>query len=261
MPRAARYLGEDMFNHCIIRGIDKHDIFFDDKDRIKFIKLLSQYKDKYDIKIGTYALMPNHVHLVVLGKDKNISKFFQSILISYSFYFNKKYERVGHLFENRYKNKVINTYSYMKNVVKYIHYNPEKAGISKFMDYKWSGYKEFFKKSTLIDKNMILLYYNEDVNQALKEFKQEHFQDINRYYEDFAEFEMVNRLTDEQVKIIIDNRIERISGKKHDIFDKTVKESIIKEVLKIKGVSVNQISRVTGINRRLLAKMKDKQVE
>lgn len=71
MPRTRRKFGTKGLNHCIMRGINKRDIFFDDQDRKKYLKLLKQNKEKYKIKLGTYVLMQNHVHLIIKGYDKN----------------------------------------------------------------------------------------------------------------------------------------------------------------------------------------------
>lgn len=174
MPRAKRDFGTKEINHCILRGINKRDLFFDNQDRYKFLKCLKEFKLKYEIKVGAFCLMPNHVHLLMHGKHEKISEFFKSVEISYAAYFNKKYERVGHLFQNRFKNKIVHDEEYLRNVVKYIHFNPEKAYIDKATNYRWSSYKDFFKKETWLDKEMILEYYDNDKKKALKNFKVQH---------------------------------------------------------------------------------------
>lgn len=261
MPRTRRSFGTNGLNHCIIRGIDRGNIFYDTQDRKKFIKEMKKYKEKNNIKIGTYALMQNHVHFIIKGNDSNIPDFFKGILVSYSSYFNKKYERVGHLFENRYKNKIIDTEKYLKNVIKYIHYNPEKAGICRFDKYLWSGYNEILSEDSWLDKEVILMYYSDDDNEAKKLLKKEHLEGLKRYYEDYVEFEIVNKLSDEQVKQMIDNKIRSAFNESKDlknIISSTNEKRILKEVLDVKGVSISQINRITGINRRLLSKIKNK---
>ena len=73
----------------------------------------------------------------------------QSLNVSYSSYFNKKYERTGHLFENRFKSKVVDSTEYLKSVVRYIHKNPENAGLK---SYEWTSYYEYIYKYKLINK-------------------------------------------------------------------------------------------------------------
>ena len=257
MPRKRRNFGTNGLNHCIVRGIDKRDIFFDDQDRRKFLKGLKEFKLKYKVKLGTYTLMQNHVHLIIQGKNENISRFFQGILVSYSSYFNNKYDRVGHLFENRFKNKVIDSEDYLKNLVKYIHFNPEKAGICQAKRYKWSGYSELFKDETWLDSDIILSHYGESLEEARKILMEQHSSKLDKYYEDFAEYEMVYKLTDEQVKALIDKKMEQYPKKDNKSWDGIYKNSIINEILNTKGVTINQVSRITSINRILLKKIKD----
>lgn len=256
MPRKIRKYGNSGLNHCIIRGINKCDIFFDDNDRKKFLYEVKEYKEKYNIKIGAYVLMQNHVHLVTKSEGNNLSKFFQSIQIAYSAYFNKKYERVGHLFQNRYRNKTIENAEYLKNLIKYIHFNPEKAGIGLATEYKWSSYKEFLYDEKIIDKKMILSYYSDNVEEAIEIFAKEHSQKLDGYYSNYTIYEMINRLTDDQVKYIINEIEEKMDNSKKDIWDNNEKNQIIKELTEIEGISVAQISRVTGINVKAINKIK-----
>ena len=256
MPRNKRNFGISGYNHCIVRGINKGDIFFDEQDRYKFIDVLKEYKQKSQVKIGSYTLMQNHVHLVTKCDYDNLSNFFHSVLISYSSYFNKKYERVGHLFENRFKNKPIETEEYLRSVIKYIHYNPEKAGICLAQNYKWSSYKEFFKKETWIDKDIILPFYGEEQEEALKAFSEQHNFKLEKYYENFVEYELVNKLTDEQVKDMIDIVKEKFINKENSVWNKADRDAFLVEMMNVKGVSINQLSRVMGINRKVLIRLK-----
>ena len=258
MPRTKRNFGIKGINHCIIRGINKRDLFFDNQDRYKFLKCVKEFKLKHKIKLGTYSIMPNHVHFLIQGKDDNISEFFRSIQISYAIYFNKKYERVGHLFQDRFKNKVIEDINYLKNVVKYIHFNSEKANIAKAKDYQWSSYKEFLKKDTWIDKEIVLSYYDNNEENALKIFKEQHNTELNNYYMNYSEFEIIDKLTDEEVKRILDEKNREILKFNSNKIKEEIEDEVLKEVLQLKGVSVNQLSRITGINRKILNKIKNK---
>ena len=131
MPRGARLKSSLGIYHIMIRGINKNNIFFDDMDRKTFMKYLLEFKKKYDIRILAYCLMSNHVHILVKDEHDNVSKAMQSISIKYSQYFNEKYERCGHLFQNRFKSEIVESLDYLVNVIDYIHCNPKKAGIVK----------------------------------------------------------------------------------------------------------------------------------
>lgn len=91
MPRNSReYNSTTKLYHVIIKGIDGQDIFWEDKDKNKFLKELVSAKEKYRYDLCAYCLMDNHVHLVIYDKEEQLSKIMQSIEISYSSYFNKK---------------------------------------------------------------------------------------------------------------------------------------------------------------------------
>lgn len=132
MARAPRKKSYTKVYHMIIRGINKQDIFLDKQDFLKFIKEVERTKEKYQYEIYAYALMNDHVHFVIYDKNENVSIAIQSLNVSYSSYFNKKYERTGHLFENRFKSKTVDSSEYLKSVVRYIHKNPENAGLKPY---------------------------------------------------------------------------------------------------------------------------------
>lgn len=102
MPRISRQYSNTKVYHIIVRGIDKQDIFLVDKAKNKFFKILRETKEKYTFEVySSYCLMYNHVYIVIYYKENQLSKLMQSLEIRYSIYFNKRYNRIGHLFRNR----------------------------------------------------------------------------------------------------------------------------------------------------------------
>lgn len=160
MPRIARKYSKIKVYHITIRGIDKQNIFFEEEDKYKFLEIINRTKENYNYEIYAYCLMDNHVHLVIYDKEKQLSKIMQSIEISYVFYFNLKYGRTGHLFQNRFFSKKVEDRGYLKRVCRYIHQNPLNAGIGKTEDYKWSSYKEYIEKTKIINNKMLLLVFS-----------------------------------------------------------------------------------------------------
>lgn len=135
------------YYHIYNRGTDKRNIFLDEGDRIRFMKLLYLcntgksivFRDistseayEYErgetlVDIGAYCLMPNHFHLLIREKrEGGITKFLGKLSIAYSMYFNKKYNRTGALFESRFKAKHVDFDEYLKYLFAYIHLNPVK---------------------------------------------------------------------------------------------------------------------------------------
>lgn len=147
MPRMARQKSSTKVYHVILRGNAKQDIFLDKQDYYKFFREICNTKEKYQYELYAYCLMTNHVHLILYDKNENLSRTLQSLTVSYSSYWNKKYERVGHLFQNRFLSKNVETKEYLKNLCRYVHQNPNKSGIAKMEEYQWSSYQEYTKKA------------------------------------------------------------------------------------------------------------------
>lgn len=147
----------DSFQHVYARGHSKHKIFIDEQDYITFLKLLQRYlsaeeaHDAYGVsypnfynklELLAYCLMPNHFHLLIYQRQPQaMGQFMQSVLTSYSRYFNKKYKRSGSLFESRYKASMIGDESYLEHVSRYIHLNPRH-----WRDYEYSSLPYYLQR-------------------------------------------------------------------------------------------------------------------
>lgn len=256
MPRIIRQISSTKVYHIILRGIDKQDIFFSEKDYNKFIEILKETKKQYEYDIYSYCLMNNHIHLIIYDKDDNLPKIMQSIAIRYSIYFNKKYNRVGHLFQNRYLSKKIEDGIYLKAACRYIHQNPQKAGIEKTENYKWSSYREYIGRKLIINPNMLLLLFDKNEDEAKKEFIKFHSIQSNTEISDLIEFEMKEKMTDEEaLKYIcelvkIDNVYEILE------FKVEKRNQIISKIKENKKITSAQISRVLGLNRKIIERVK-----
>ena len=200
MPRLNRQISYTKVYHIILRGVNKQDIFFSKNDYYKFLDIIQDTKEKYKYDVYTYCLMPNHIHIIMYDIENKLSKIMQIIAIRYSMYFNKKYDRVGHLFQNRFLSKKIEDKEYLKMACRYIHQNPLKAGIGKVEDYKWSSYQEFVTKENIINTEMILSIFSQlNKEQAKTEFVKFHNAEANRKIYELMEYEMEDKITDEQL--------------------------------------------------------------
>ena len=144
MANLPRLLVEGACYHLIARGNQKQRVFLDEEDFKEYLIRLRQYKKKFDFKLYAYCLMPNHIHLVgQIEVAKNLSKFMQGITLSYALYFNQQYTGVGHLWQGRFKNKVIAKDRYLVDCINYIELNPVRAEIVNAPhEYPWSSYRE-----------------------------------------------------------------------------------------------------------------------
>lgn len=248
MPRLKREISISKVYHVIIRGINMQDIFLDKQDFLKFIKEVERTKEKYKYEIYAYSLMTNHVHFVIYDKNENMSIAMQSLNVSYSLYFNKKYERTGHLFENRFKSKAVESEEYLKSLVRYIHKNPENAGLKK---YEWTSYYEYLYKEKLINKEIVLKTFGENESNAINNFKYFH-QNYSKYQDYDKGYELLTRITDEEAIEMIKSIIVEENLLKIQKYDKEEKEKAVMKILKIEGITKEQMSRIIGISRKTI---------
>jgi putative transposase len=143
MPRGARMLMENVCYHIINRGNQKERIFLENADFEKYLQLLKHCKRKFGFKLFGYCLMPNHVHVMLEPNDPvALAKIMQSITQTYTFWFNKKYKKSGHLWQGRFKNMIIHKDDYFLQCVNYVEANPVRAGlVSSPAEYPWSSYR------------------------------------------------------------------------------------------------------------------------
>ena len=123
----------------MLRGNNGQDIFFSDADRVRFCILLQQSSERFDHCIEAFCLMSNHIHIAVRTSDISISKFMHYLAFRYARFINRKYDRIGHLFQGRFKSVLVDDERYLKKLVRYIHLNPVRAGIvADPINYSWS---------------------------------------------------------------------------------------------------------------------------
>jgi REP element-mobilizing transposase RayT len=126
--------------HVINRGVEKRLVFLDDPDHRKFLRLVDAQKKVFDFKVVAYCLMPNHYHLLVETRFENLSSAIKDLNQFYAQYFNKKYDRVGALWQGRFKSWFVFNEKYLNVLIKYIERNPIKAGLAtRIGEYPWAS--------------------------------------------------------------------------------------------------------------------------
>jgi REP element-mobilizing transposase RayT len=151
----------ETFYHLYNRGNNKDNIFFEDDNYIYFLSQFKKYVSPF-CEVYAYCLMPNHFHFFLKVTDEmKFEKGIKNFFISYSKSINKRYNRVGSLFQGRYKISEVDTKSYYTTIIMYIHQNPLKAGlVTKLTDYKYSSYPAYLStKSTMIKKDDVLSWF------------------------------------------------------------------------------------------------------
>ncbi len=145
MPRRSRIISMTGIYHIILRSVNQHIIFEEDSDYQKFLFILSDCKKKYNIDIYAYCLMDNHIHLILQSPPEELSSFFQSFGARFALWYNKKYMRTGHLFQERFHSEAIESKEYFLTAFNYVHNNPVKANVCRYpSDYRYSSYNAYF---------------------------------------------------------------------------------------------------------------------
>ncbi len=256
MPRKAREKSSTGIYHVMLRGVNRQDIFNDDEDRIKYIHTLKDYKDISEYKIYGYCLMSNHIHLLIKEGKESISKVMKRIGVSYVHWYNMKYDRCGHLFQDRYKSEVVEDNKYLMVVLRYIHQNPLKAGmIENCNEYKWSSYTEYINhKRDLTDMDFILDSLDLTRNKAIDVFNRFMNEENN---DKCLDYEVSKRkgMTDENAKELISMITGLSDPQLLQKMDKKDRDNVIRK-LKDENISIRQLSRITGLGRGIIEKAK-----
>ena len=129
MARKPRIHYPGAIYHVMLRGNDKQPIFYKDEEYRFFENILAEGLKQYSLVLHAYCWMKNHVHMALQVKEKPLSKLMQNVSQRYTYWFNKRYDRVGHLFQGRYKAILVDQDAYLKELIRYIHLNPVRADI------------------------------------------------------------------------------------------------------------------------------------
>lgn len=164
MPRNHREKSALGIYHVMLRGINKQDIFFNEDDFVRMMTILKNIPYKRDISgtkvlaynqchIYAYCILHNHLHILIREDEMSISDIMKSIEISYAQYYNRKYERIGHLYQGRFQSEAINDSAYFHTVFRYIARNPVKALEAKHAEeYPYSSWNEFVENKSNVMK-------------------------------------------------------------------------------------------------------------
>ena len=244
MPRQARRKSESGIYHIMLRGINQQQIFEDKEDNLRFLETLFKYKQQCGYEIYAYCLMGNHVHILLKEGEENLTLVLKRIAGSYVYWYNWKYHRSGHLFQDRFKSEPVEDDIYFLTVIRYIHQNPIKAGICQNIDgYKFSSYNEYVNKANLIDAEFCFGIIDK-----------EQFIEFNNRFNDDICLDITDgdyRLTDDEAMKIIWKFCKCKSVSDFQKFDK-VKRNYYIEKLYRQGLSIRQISRLTGLSRKIV---------
>lgn len=247
MPRHPRILSTIGFEHVMLRGVNKQVIFYDNSDRRKFLKSLRNARDKGEFTLHAYCLMDNHVHLLIQKGKEAVGESVKRFAVSYSGYFNKKYERVGPLFQGRFRSVPVETEGEYLNVIRYILQNPVKAGMCKrASEYRWSNYRTLGEDDGLADSSLV---------KKISEMKYV-WELIDLPMED-EEMERIEwgRVSDQDAVEIM-RKVSGVRSVDEFLRMEEVRRRECIVMMNRQGCRYKQIARVLGVNRYQLEKMR-----
>ena len=177
MPRCARIDAPGALHHVIVRGIEHRAIFSDDADRRDFLDRLEKALRETRTPCYAWALLPNHFHLLLETGKKPVGRVMQSVLTGYSLSFNRRHDRSGHLFQNRFKSILCERETYLLELVRYIHLNPLRARLVSGMPgldrYPWSGHSVLMgnRETAFQSVDDVLLLFGKRAGEARARYR------------------------------------------------------------------------------------------
>lgn len=251
MVQARRQESASDIYHVICRGCGRQILFEDDVDRRKYLSFLKEGLDQNGSILFAWCLMGNHVHLLIKSPIEALSNLMRVLNSSYSMYFNKRHDRVGHLMQGRFKSEPIETDEYFLTVLRYIHRNPEKAHMSLTVDYPWSSYAEYLKGNS--SPSIANTTFALELLGGTAEFASFHQEDDPTAPCIDAERGRM-RLTDDDAlvaasQVLSNCRVENVVSLPQEERDDALR------TLKSANLSVRQIERLTGISRSVVSKV------
>ncbi len=229
----------------MIRGNDRQQIFEDREDYDQFLNILRDYPKICEFRLFAYCLMGNHVHLLLEVPDDNLAVILKRIGSKYVYYFNVKYERVGHLFQDRFKSETVEDDAYFLTVLRYIHRNPVKARLcERVEDYEYSSIHEYISAHRWVD-----------IEYALRMIEKELFLEFNNTPNEDTCMDSApitrRAVTDTQAQSIIEQVSHCSSVSEFRELERSKRDAFVRQICE-KGVSIRQLSRLTGISKGII---------
>lgn len=178
MPRSARKDHPGALHHVMVRGVERREIFLDDRDRARFLVRLEETLLPAGLRCHAWALMPNHVHLLLRTGGTPLAVAMHRLGTCHAMDFNRRHDRVGHLFQNRYKALPVRDDAYLLQVARYIHLNPVRAGLVEDLDalevHPWTGHRALMGRGPcpFLDAGFLLGMVDDDPVRARRRLRE-----------------------------------------------------------------------------------------
>lgn len=255
MPRKPRTKSETGIYHVMVRGIGQQDIFYEEEDFLRYLETTEKVSLESAVSVLGYCLMANHVHLLLKENHGDISLFMKRLGVSYASWYNWKYERTGHVFQDRFKSECVEDDAYLLTVIRYIHQNPIKASIvGNPEEYEWSScaayYNSDHNKALFPDTELILGIVHRDKQKAIEAFQKY----TNEANEDCClDCNEPNRISESEAYEILKKKMNGKQLTAIRAMDPSARNIILNH-LRNEGLSLRQICRITGLPFHIVRK-------
>ncbi len=256
MTRRQREESSSDIYHVIVRGAGRRLLFEDDEDRRFFVERLFAYvgRGEGEVDLLAWCLMENHVHLLLRVRLRDLESLMRSLNTSFARYYNGRHGHVGPVFQDRYKSIPIGTDAQLLETVRYIHHNPQVAGVCAHRDHEWSSFKFYLEGHPRLEVDTVL-----DMLGGAKAFIAFHDDVVDD--QELMEFATYGGASSLRRKAVSDGEAVEMAKKLcGDEFANSIAASPKEERdavigrLRGMGLSVRQIERLTGVGRGIIQK-------
>lgn len=247
MPRRPREIAESGIYHVMLRGLNRDVIFLEDEDRERFLYSLSAAKAASGCRVLAYCLMTNHVHLVLRTADEPIGTVVKRLAVGYAGWFNRKYGRVGHLFQDRFRSRPVENDAYFIVLLRYVWNNPVEAGLVAGPEqYRWSSCRFFGRTSSIVD--------NAELQRLLPQGELSGVVPVPDLHDMLTADERRPRHADAEVAALLRQSCDAANPREFGDLPAYVQWRAVCE-LRMRSVPYSQIARITGLSTSRVRRM------
>lgn len=255
MPREARKRSEGGSYHIVVQGKRRQHIFGKDEEKLLYLETVLKYRDKTDVQLYAYCILDNHAHLVLKETaEESVSSFMRRVGVSYAYWYRQRHPEIeggAEIFRGRYLSEPLENESRLLEVVRYVHQEPILAGLAEHMEeYRWSSYRLYLRPGSYLDTRLILdsLHFSGGYENYMQE-KQDEQPDV------LEEIPLRFGRSDDEAAAIVETRLGGLPAYHLALVDETTRFEILKTLRFKDQISIQQLSRVTGVSRAYIQRL------
>lgn len=254
MPREARQRREQGMHHVVVQGKRKEQIFGEEESKERYLETVLRYKQKTGVQVYAYCILENHAHLVLRESAvEDVSNFMRRVGVSYAYWYRMQHPNhpAGReLFRGRYMSEPLETEPELLETVRYIHQEPLRLHLAERMeDYPWSSYRLYLRPGSFIDSRVVLdsLHFSGGYASYMQEEAEGSF---------LEEVPVKYGRDDAEARELLEARLQAEGCHSLLYLDDEEKKEILRKLRYEDGISIQQLARVSGVNRGIIQRLK-----